>query len=238
MYVTEIFTSIQGEGPAIGRPMHFLRLHGCNRHCLGCDTESASFSPRSAAKQMSVTEVGRTLQGLGSAYGVVVTGGEPFLQATELAELMRSSEIRWHLETNGSITEGPFVHDVLYRANLIVVSPKSVSGPQIGHGYLDVSEMKKIITAWAATDVAISMIHFKFPIDVETLSEAAATNLHQVLSWIPKGASFSLMPVDGPTFNVSPGEALKKLVVIAKSYPNGRVLPRLHRLIWGNVQGV
>lgn len=36
--VSEIFTSIQGEGPRIGQPTLFIRLYGCDQRCSWCDT--------------------------------------------------------------------------------------------------------------------------------------------------------------------------------------------------------
>lgn len=39
MRLIEVFRSIQGEGPAMGRPALFIRLSGCNLRCEGCDTD-------------------------------------------------------------------------------------------------------------------------------------------------------------------------------------------------------
>lgn len=38
LYVSELFRSIQGEGPFSGRPSVFLRLGMCNLNCIWCDT--------------------------------------------------------------------------------------------------------------------------------------------------------------------------------------------------------
>ncbi|MBI1799016.1 MAG: 7-carboxy-7-deazaguanine synthase QueE, partial [Candidatus Eisenbacteria bacterium] len=36
--VSEIFLSIQGEGPGAGIPAHFVRLQGCDVGCRWCDS--------------------------------------------------------------------------------------------------------------------------------------------------------------------------------------------------------
>ena len=37
--VSELFYSIQGEGPTLGKPSVFIRLAGCNLECVWCDTK-------------------------------------------------------------------------------------------------------------------------------------------------------------------------------------------------------
>ena len=36
MQLSELFPSIQGEGPAMGRPAIFVRFSNCNLNCVGC----------------------------------------------------------------------------------------------------------------------------------------------------------------------------------------------------------
>lgn len=74
--LTEIFSSIQGEGPFMGRPAVFIRLSGCIPPlCPWCDTIHAC----SPGKKTRVDHILSRVLDLGSSL-VVITGGEPFLQ--------------------------------------------------------------------------------------------------------------------------------------------------------------
>src|SRR4051812_33737371 len=86
----EIFSSIQGEGFSLGRPSVFVRLAGCNLHCSWCDTpytwDWSRFDPRSETLKLSLVDVFTQVHAFGIK-NVVITGGEPLLQAKDLARL-------------------------------------------------------------------------------------------------------------------------------------------------------
>ncbi len=119
MRLIEIFRSIQGEGPAMGRPALFIRLSGCNLRCIGCDTNlKPSFD-------LSIPELLERIEGHGNR--VIITGGEPTLQMDELGDLIsrlyqRGAEI--HLESNGTKI---IPLDILEKIHFAVVSPKKGS---------------------------------------------------------------------------------------------------------------
>ena len=75
MLITEIFTSVQGEGAAAGRPCTFVRLARCNLRCHWCDTKY-SFT---GGDERSLADVLADVAGRGVRL-VCVTGGEPLLQ--------------------------------------------------------------------------------------------------------------------------------------------------------------
>ena len=101
MQITEIFTSIQGEGRYIGRPQIFIRLAGCNMDCIWCDSRHS----HEKGVEMDVAEV---LSEVAShkLKSICITGGEPMLQKMELLKLvhyLNSNNFEIVLETNGSI---------------------------------------------------------------------------------------------------------------------------------------
>ncbi|SMC56445.1 7-carboxy-7-deazaguanine synthase [Desulfocicer vacuolatum DSM 3385] len=74
--VSEIFTSIQGEGPFLGRPASFLRLSKCLPPlCPWCDTRHA-WEP---GEWISIKTVAAGIVALENKL-CVITGGEPYLQ--------------------------------------------------------------------------------------------------------------------------------------------------------------
>jgi len=114
MRLIEIFDSIQGEGPAMGKPATFVRLAGCNLKCQGCDTDMKT------AWQSSTDEV---LKGV-RCDRVIITGGEPTLQMAELSKLIAAfhelgKEI--HIESNGT---NPIPDETLKMISYAVISPK------------------------------------------------------------------------------------------------------------------
>ena len=124
--VSEIFgPTIQGEGPSSGRYAKFLRLMGCNLHCSWCDTkytwDASNFNLKAETTKMSVPEVAEELNKIDCDL-LVVTGGEPLLQAEALKELFMycPPALEVEFETNGTVQ--PFVD---YKRNVRYnVSPK------------------------------------------------------------------------------------------------------------------
>jgi 7-carboxy-7-deazaguanine synthase len=121
MRIIEIFQSIQGEGPAMGRPATFVRLAGCNLSCEGCDT------PLVAGRDLVPAELAEAISG----GRVVITGGEPALQREELAVLVDrlfQKGLELHLETNGTID---IPEELLDKFHYVVVSPKRGSAVEL-----------------------------------------------------------------------------------------------------------
>lgn len=134
--VPEIFASLQGEGPSQGKPCAFVRLSRCNLACVWCDTaytwrfEGDNRPHRSdekyerKANQVTFGEEGvaARIAALGEPR-LVVTGGEPLLQAPALARMLAllPEGIAVEIETNGTIAPPPALDALVGQYN---VSPK------------------------------------------------------------------------------------------------------------------
>ncbi len=100
--VSEIFTSLQGEGPYMGYPCFFIRLSGCNLRCSYCDTSYAWEEGR--GDRMNIHSIITMWQE--ADIGLVqITGGEPLLQkgVYRLMSILRQCGATVLLETNGTI---------------------------------------------------------------------------------------------------------------------------------------
>jgi 7-carboxy-7-deazaguanine synthase len=102
VFVTETFTSIQGESTWTGLPCFFVRLSGCNLRCRYCD--STHSYPQ--GKKTSIAALARQFAA-SSASMAEITGGEPLAQpgfrtlALALHEAGKGRPVL--VETNGSI---------------------------------------------------------------------------------------------------------------------------------------
>lgn len=130
--ISEIFTSVQGEGGLVGVPSVFVRLSGCNLRCRWCDTPYASWNPEGPIQ--TVEEIfERALES--KVDHIVLTGGEPMIfdPIEELCGLFHEAKKHITIETAGTVSR-----DV--RCDLMSISPK------LAHSAPSASEHP----AWAA----------------------------------------------------------------------------------------
>lgn len=104
--VTEIFSSLQGEGLYVGQRQIFVRLSGCPWRCRYCDTPgSLAHEGHSAFTVDEVLQKINDVQTERSHAAVSVTGGEPLLQSEFLAALLPAVQalgLRTYLETSAT----------------------------------------------------------------------------------------------------------------------------------------
>jgi 7-carboxy-7-deazaguanine synthase len=117
MRIAEIYVSLQGEGLLTGRESIFIRTSGCNLRCWFCDTPYTSWSPE--GNDLSVAEILDRSAPWASTEHVVITGGEPMLQAelTPLTTELHALGKHITIETAGTL-------DLPVACDLMSISPK------------------------------------------------------------------------------------------------------------------
>ncbi|WP_115367407.1 7-carboxy-7-deazaguanine synthase QueE [Alteripontixanthobacter maritimus] len=135
----EIFASVQGEGPSAGSPCTFVRLSRCNLACVWCDTaytwhfagddrphrSGETFARKANQLTLDEADVAARIAGLGQDR-LIVTGGEPLLQASALSRMLERlacllPNLTVEVETNGTTTAPPALDARIDQYN---VSPK------------------------------------------------------------------------------------------------------------------
>jgi 7-carboxy-7-deazaguanine synthase len=106
-FVSEIYSTFQGEGLSLGERQIFVRLAGCPWRCRYCDTPASLV--RDGHEELSAEDALDRIHHLQEEREhktVAVTGGEPLAQPEFLAELLpglRRLGLRTHLETSGTL---------------------------------------------------------------------------------------------------------------------------------------
>jgi 7-carboxy-7-deazaguanine synthase len=114
--VKEIFLTLQGEGMQAGRRAVFLRFAGCNlwtgreqdraaAQCTFCDTDFVGMDGENGGRYEvdALADQVAELWGSGARPLVVMTGGEPLLQADpELIDALHARGFEVAVETNGT----------------------------------------------------------------------------------------------------------------------------------------
>ena len=102
MFLSEMYRSLQGEGSLTGQPSVFVRTSGCNLRCWFCDTPYTSWQPEGT--QQSVDSIVEFCDAESDTH-VVITGGEPMLQAelVPLTQALSAAGKHLTIETAGTV---------------------------------------------------------------------------------------------------------------------------------------
>jgi len=205
MKIYSIFKSLQGEGLTIGAPTTFIRTSGCPLRCTYCDTPQAF----DKGEQMSIDAIMTKVEQLKCNH-VCLTGGEPLAQRDALKLVERVLDEGYHLvlETNGAmpLDELPCVENLTI--SMDIKCPSSGEADKMLFQNIDLL---------GPTD------QLKFIISDERDYEYAKEVL---VKHAPK-SEIVFTPVGG--------KALKELAEnVLKEGLNVRVLPQLHKFIWGD----
>ena len=209
MKVNEIFKSIQGEGIYIGTPMLFVRLTGCNLRCKWCDTKYAYTEGEEWKLEDLLKEIERE-----SMEWVCITGGEPLIQDETylLVDALLRKGYKVLIETNGSVDISKLPTEENLVVSLDIKTPSS--------GMHTFNQFKNL-------DYLGPNDYVKFVIADETDFEYAV----KIINTRDIKTEIVFQPLWGTDM-----EKLVKMVLDANL--NVRVLPQLHKIIWGERRGV
>jgi 7-carboxy-7-deazaguanine synthase len=213
MNISEIFYSIQGEGVEIGLPTVFVRLFACDLRCSWCDTmyavEGRDF------KKMTVDDVLAEIHGHGCRR-VCITGGEPLLQRDEAEELAKNLVNEGYslvLETSGHKMPPP----VFWTESCVI----SMDCKCPGSGMQDRMDFSLFCKLRPQDQL-------KFVIVDEPDYEYAK----RIVAEHPLKANIIFQPAGGVGLEWLTDRILKDNI------GRVRVLPQLHKIIWGEKRGV
>jgi len=238
--VSEIFSSVQGEGLLAGRRQVFIRLPGCNLKCSFCDTVSSgnpaycrleAIPGRGDFKLLPNPLRAEDVAAVAAAFGlplhhsVSLTGGEPLLRTSfirELVPLLRGTRRGIYLETNGTLPER--LSEVIDLVDIVAMDFKLPSTTGLPPFWNEHEHFLKIA---AAREIFVKIV-----VGEETTFreiEKAAGLISSIAADIP----LVLQPVSpaGRIRGITPAHALELQGRALEKLVDVRVIPQTHKMM-------
>lgn len=224
--VSEIFTSLQGEGRYIGVPSVFVRLNGCNLRCVWCDTPYTSWKPEGSDWMLGGLLAHIRRQGV---QHVVITGGEPLLQegVVTLTERLTSMDFVVTIETAGTVF-------LPVKAHLMSISPKlSNSVPHRREGGRWVVRHQSL--RYQPEVLRKLMDNYDYQLKFVVANPDDLAEVREIVSELEAPADRVVLMGEG----TDPGTLFERGQWLAEVCKNTgyRYTPRLHIDLWGNERG-
>lgn len=196
--ISEIFSSVQGEGLYAGARQVFVRFFGCNlTACRFCDTTLSEYSEYDTHQLLS-----ELIKFKENYRSVSITGGEPLLQKVFLREflpLLNAAGKTVYLETNGTLPEE--LKAVLEFTDIIAMDFKSPSSTGLGEfwqvheEFLRIARVKKVFVKAVIT---------------ATTERGDIERIRDIIAGVSKRIVLVLQPVTPTPEVCAPGEELLK----------------------------
>jgi 7-carboxy-7-deazaguanine synthase len=205
MKVYSIFKSLQGEGMTMGAPTTFVRTSGCPLRCTYCDTKQAYETGHVMSVESILVEVKKH-----RTRHVCLTGGEPLIQkdAVELIEALLRGGYRVVVETNGAMPLDEMPCDERLTISMDIKCPSS-------------GEAEKML--FSNIELLGPTDQLKFIVS----NEGDYLYAKEVIKERSPKCEIILTPVGGTDLKWLAERVLKDRL-------DARVLPQLHKIIWGD----
>ena len=231
--VSEIFTSIEGEGIFVGKKTLFIRFSGCHLKCRWCDTKYAL--PLDSGTEYQIDEIEdliiRELQPF--TYKVNFTGGEPLLQTDAVIKLADFIKKQTNLKTyiESSCFDSELFSKVLPYIDICKIEFKTDDSKVVENEVYDNLLFNEIKCLELAVE-SNKTTYIKIVVTNSTNLESFKNLVYSISKKIKPSdiLGFIIQPshgVDQPTVN----KLLDTYDIVQPMFPEVRIIPQLHKEI-------
>ncbi|MGE5821366.1 MAG: 7-carboxy-7-deazaguanine synthase QueE [Nitrososphaerota archaeon] len=231
--VSEIFTSIEGEGIFVGKKTLFIRFSGCHLKCRWCDTKYAL--PLDSGTDYQIDEIKdliiKELQPF--TYKVNFTGGEPLLQTEAVIGLADFIKKQTNLKTymESSCFDSELFSKILPYIDICKVEFKTDDSKVVENEEYDNLLLNEIRCLELAVE-SNKATYIKIVVTNSTNLESFKNLVYNISKKIKPSdiLGFIIQPsfgIDQPTVN----KLLDTYDIVQPMFPEVRIIPQLHKEI-------
>jgi 7-carboxy-7-deazaguanine synthase len=231
--VSEIFTSIEGEGIFVGKKTMFIRLSGCHLKCRWCDTKYAL--PLDSGTDYQIDEIKDLIikELRPFTYKVNFTGGEPLLQTEAVIELADFIKKQTNLKTymESSCFDSELFSKVLPYIDICKIEFKTDDSNVVEDEEYDNLLLNEIRCLELAVE-SNKATYIKIVVTNCTNLESFKNLVYNISKRIKPSdiLGFIIQPsfgMDQPTVN----KLLDTYDIVEPMFPEVRIIPQLHKEI-------
>lgn len=246
--LSELFSSIQGEGLYVGERQIFVRFAGCNLTCQYCDSPQAlvltptfkyestpgSHKNETLNNPATVEKLVELVSALdkpsGVNHSISLTGGEPLLQVDFLKDLLprlkESIKLPIYLETNGVLPD--HLAEVIELVDIIAMDMKLPSATGLSPYW---KEHKKFLETAYMKEVFVKIVFTKGSKIVEIMEAAG------IIAGVDDKIPLVLQPVT-PHGGIKHRPGMEEVIAFhtaaKRKLKNVRVIPQVQKVIGAN----